>query len=96
MRDIDAGTSIKFTDTEWAGNNLTQGEGALEWLASSNMTAGTVVRIESTSDASDPAFPTATIGNVATTTDGSFFLVVSVRVLLVIRSLRIKEPQAVC
>lgn len=73
LRDIDAGTSIKFTDTEWAGNNLTQGEGALEWLASSNMTAGTVVRIESTSDTSDPAFPTATIGTVATTTDGGFF-----------------------
>ncbi|MFY0623469.1 MAG: hypothetical protein JXQ89_17435 [Pelagimonas sp.] len=73
LRDIDSGTSIKFTDTEWAGNNLTPGEGALEWQASSNMTAGTVVRIESTSDTSDPAFPTATIGTVATTTDGGFF-----------------------
>ena len=55
LTDIDATTSIKFTDGEWVGNGIRfvsdfapngLDEGALEWVSGSAMTAGTVITIQ--------------------------------------------------
>jgi hypothetical protein len=49
LKDIDSATQIKFTDKGWlATNTFRTGEGTYTWTASSNLTAGTVIKITST------------------------------------------------
>ena len=49
LRDIESGTAINFTDKGWLSTNtFRSGEGTYTWTASSNLTAGTVLKITST------------------------------------------------
>ncbi|QUJ77208.1 choice-of-anchor D domain-containing protein [Sulfitobacter albidus] len=70
FRAIDAGTEIKFTDTEWAGSNLVAGEGAISWTATTALSAGTVVRIET--GAATTGTHTANTGTVVDEVDNAF------------------------
>jgi hypothetical protein len=46
LKDINAGTSVRFTDKEWTGTAFNTGESDLLWTASSNLSAGTIVTIQ--------------------------------------------------
>lgn len=47
--DINAGTTVHFTDNAWTGSALATSEGTLSWTASSAITRGTVVTYDGTS-----------------------------------------------
>ncbi|MEY8838424.1 hypothetical protein AB9K41_05240, partial [Cribrihabitans sp. XS_ASV171] len=70
LRDIDSGTVIKFTDSEWTGSDFDPGEGAIQWTATGNMTAGTVIRIEFNTTLNTQS---ATSGTVSQFADSSHF-----------------------
>ncbi|QEI07992.1 DUF3616 domain-containing protein [Pigmentiphaga aceris] len=46
LKDIDTGTSIRFTDKGWDGTAFKSGESDLLWTANSALTAGTIVTIQ--------------------------------------------------
>ncbi len=50
LKDVAAGTVIRFTDKEWDGTGFTDKEGNYTWTAESNLTAGTVVTVQPAED----------------------------------------------
>ncbi|BAZ28863.1 alkaline phosphatase-like protein [Cylindrospermum sp. NIES-4074] len=62
--DINIGETITFEDNEWDGSAFNTGEGRFTWTATSLVTAGTIVRISSTSLTSK----SASIGTLSTGT----------------------------
>ncbi|MEY8837517.1 hypothetical protein AB9K41_00595, partial [Cribrihabitans sp. XS_ASV171] len=62
LKNIAAGTSIKFTDGGWTGTTFRQSEGMLEWIAPTAMSAGEVVKIDFTNLADDPSTTAQTDG----------------------------------
>ena len=50
IADVTAGTVIKFTDGGWTGSTFRQGEGAVQWTAPSDISAGTVITYDSAAD----------------------------------------------
>ncbi|MGL4398972.1 MAG: SdiA-regulated domain-containing protein, partial [Luteolibacter sp.] len=65
LADIAAGEAIIFEDNEWNGTGWADtNEGAFIWTASSMVTAGTIVTLDSVGIAS-PSLPTASTGTIA-------------------------------
>ncbi|WP_417606260.1 choice-of-anchor D domain-containing protein [Primorskyibacter flagellatus] len=50
MTDVTAGTTIKFTDGGWTGTTFRSTEGAVQWTAPSDLSAGTVITYDDVSE----------------------------------------------
>ncbi len=46
LKDIAAGTAIRFTDKEWSGSAFNNGESDLLWTANGSLAAGTVITVQ--------------------------------------------------
>jgi len=46
LKDVAAGTAVRFTDKEWTGTAFNGGEGDLLWTANGSLAAGTVITVQ--------------------------------------------------
>jgi len=67
LKDIPAGDTLRFCDSEWTGTAFGADEGTFAWVATSLVPAGTVVRIDSISSGTT----TASVGQIIAALDSS-------------------------